>query len=76
MLDVLKSILVGLMVSVVWYKIQIRRNKWYIIPFVFDLIFWPVKVLLSYLLYAIPKCREFMTKIFDEVLEEVESELE
>lgn len=46
MLDNVKALLIGVVCGLKWYGRRIRESKWYIIPFVIDMILFPLKLII------------------------------
>jgi len=62
----------GIRLAYDWYKIRIRQNKWWIIPFVVDVVFFPFKLVIALLVYKTRRGHEMMNNFYEEILEEVE----
>ena len=52
------------------------KSKWYIIPFVLDIIFIPVKIPLIFIAMLIPSVRNQLTEVGLDVIEDVEQKEE
>lgn len=71
MLNFIKGIGVGIVIGFKWEIELIRKeSKWYIIPFVLDMIFIPIKLPIVLLACLTKKGRNWLMNTFKEIVEE------
>lgn len=71
-MNILKQIYAGIMINLKWYGRRIRESKWWLIPFVLDMLFIPVKVIVMAIMCVTKRGRMRIYAIGLDFLEEME----
>ena len=72
MLDNVKALLIGAIGGLKWYGRRIRESKWYIIPFVIDVILVPLKLIIIAIVCINKNGRAKVINFWEEILEDEE----
>lgn len=71
MCEFIKSFVVGMGIGFKWQLIQIKRNKWYIILVIIDIVLIPLKLVLLIPTMTIKCGRKIVFQMSDEMSKEV-----